>query len=287
MKLNRAWCGAVLQVFALVAGAVLVGCVPFDQRTVRFSGPPFPLTEFAVERARRQGQVLQPKPSDEVVGYLSRPDGPGPFPAVVLLHGCSGRGKWNTLWAERLVSWGYVVLDVDSHVSRNVKRADVCGGGHSPGPVTRAHDAFGAKTVLESLDYVDPDRIAALGMSQGGGTVLRTVDRTVVAQLGLSPFRAAVALYPPCDGQVRAGAPLLLLIGEADNWTPAVNCRRLAEANGADGPMTYVEYPGAHHGFDIPFDVARWHNRYIVRHDASAEADAIGRVRQFLAGTMK
>ena len=33
---------------------------------------------------RQSGPVVQ------LSGYLYRPDGPGPFPAVMMLHGCSG-----------------------------------------------------------------------------------------------------------------------------------------------------------------------------------------------------
>src|SRR3989339_2086767 len=38
---------------------------------------------------------------------LSKPEGEGPFPAVVLLHGCSGMqpGR-DSLWARRIAGWG-------------------------------------------------------------------------------------------------------------------------------------------------------------------------------------
>lgn len=284
MPAMRAW--AILTVLLIATGGGLSGCITSTRDTVRFAGPPFPPTAFAQERARQQGRVLEPKPADEVIGHLARPTGPGPFPAVVLLHGCSGRTAWNRNWLGRLVDWGYVVLDVDSHQTRGITRADVCGRGLSPDPITRAHDAFGAKRYLSRLDYVDPSRIAVMGASQGGITLLQAIQSRKVQELGETGFRAAVALYPQCPDRLDTQTPLLILIGEADNWTPPTRCRGLAAREDAAGVVSYVEYPGAHHGFDIPNVDIKWFDRYIVRHDATAERDAIRRVREFLARTM-
>ena len=71
----------------------------------------------------------------------------------------------------------------------------------------------------------------------------------------------AIALYPGCTAQLRRRpeapgpyrptAPLLILIGEKDDWTPAEPCRQLAEASAAAGyPVRIKIYPDAHHSFD-------------------------------------
>ena len=49
-----------------------------------------------------------------LTGKLTKPQGNEPFPAVVLLHGCSGIIKNVDDWAKRLAIWGYVSLQVDS-----------------------------------------------------------------------------------------------------------------------------------------------------------------------------
>ena len=57
-------------------------------------------------------------------GYLRLPDGPGPSPAVVLLHGCGG--GWRGLderWGKRLAEWGYVTLTVDRFGTRGITSA--------------------------------------------------------------------------------------------------------------------------------------------------------------------
>jgi poly(3-hydroxybutyrate) depolymerase len=56
-------------------------------------------------------------------GILHKPSGDGPFPAVVMLNGCENirdpdQVAHETSWAQRLVSWGYVALQVDSFTPR-------------------------------------------------------------------------------------------------------------------------------------------------------------------------
>ena len=79
-------------------------------------------------------------------GYLARPDaglaaelegdspsnGGGPFPAVVVLHGCIGITGHFTGIADRLSSWGYVALAVDSLGPRGISSR--CGIGSRDQP---------------------------------------------------------------------------------------------------------------------------------------------------------
>jgi dienelactone hydrolase len=49
----------------------------------------------------------------------------------------------------------------------------------------------------------------------------------------------------------RPVAPVLILIGEKDDWTPAAPCRKLTDAAQEAGyPVTIKVYPRAHHSFD-------------------------------------
>jgi dienelactone hydrolase len=93
-------------------------------------------------------------------------------------------------------------------------------------------------------------------------------------------------------------APLLILIGELDDWTPAEPCRRMAAAAQAAGyPVEIKVYPGAHHSFDSRAPV-----RYVPERinanaptgrgattggNPEAWADAIEQVTQFLAAHAK
>ena len=60
------------------------------------------------------------RPPVRLVGYMARPTGPGPFPAVVLLHGCGGFHSSMISWADRLSRLGYAALAVDSFGPRGI-----------------------------------------------------------------------------------------------------------------------------------------------------------------------
>jgi dienelactone hydrolase len=202
--------------------------------------------------------------SEEIPVTVSRPDGVGPFPAIVLMHDCSGLGPKSSRaparWARELVARGYVVVIPDSFTTRGLadgictvpgrqRRTDV-------GPERRAHDASAALVYTRALPYVDGHRVGIMGASHGGTTTLATLMASASGTPREQPvrFAAGVALYPRCATQppgYRPAAPLLILIGDKDDWTPAEPCRTLVEAaRQAGAPAAIKVYPGAHHAFD-------------------------------------
>ncbi|MGZ5035837.1 MAG: dienelactone hydrolase family protein [Usitatibacter sp.] len=199
---------------------------------------------------------------------VMKPDGAGPFPAVVILHDCSGLGPRSSgapaRWAKLLVEKGYVVLIPDSFSTRG--HADGVCTDPSPSraevaPGRRARDAYDTLEYARSLPYVDGKRVGVMGGSHGGSSTLATMAATP-GPAGGHGFAAAVALYPGCGfryGDWRPGgpgvyeprAPLLILVGEKDDWTPAKPCRELAQRSQAAGyPVSIKVYPGALHSFD-------------------------------------
>ena len=191
-------------------------------------------------------------------GLLRIPGGGGPAPAVVLLHGCGG--GWRELdarWGPRLSSWGYVTLTIDRFGTRGIQSA--CTG---VAPPATAYDAYRALNFLAVHPSVDPDRVAAIGFSQGGWLALLSVERGVIERSAKRKFRAAVGFYPPCLGfKDDMTVPTLILVGELDDWTPARECQNLAEGRddwgisrekGKGVPIELIVHPGAYHDFDIP-----------------------------------
>ena len=179
----------------------------------------------------------------KIQGYLTRPKGAGPFPAVVLLHTCLGLPANRRSIDDALATWGYVALFVDDFSTRGLK--ETCTVDFEPA----LSDAYGALAFLSRLPFVDKARIGAVGFSQGADTALK-----IAAAASSHPgFEAAAAFYPPCanEADARLAIPTLILVGAADDVTPAADCERLA-ARQPGSMAKLVVYPGARHGFDNP-----------------------------------
>src|SRR3984885_9761771 len=189
-------------------------------------------------------------------GYLRQPSGAGPSPAVVLLHSCNGNwARLDERWGKKIASWGYVTLTVDSFGPRGIK--NTCNSG---APVDLAFDAYRALNFLVRQPFVDPDRVAVLGFSQGAWLALASVEHGAIEKTSRNKFRAAVAFYPKCLGSKgNMTVPTLILIGESDDWAPAQECRNMVEGrddwgisrqSGRGVPVRLIVYPGAYHAFD-------------------------------------
>jgi dienelactone hydrolase len=189
----------------------------------------------------------------QLVGYLAKPAGAGPFPAVVAMHGCAGLWRRSgeisareSDWSARLVAAGYAVLLPDSFRPRGLNA--LCNErGRSLTPRGRAQDALGARDWLAGQDFVSVRRIGLIGWSNGGSTVLHVANDPAAAG-----FRTVVAFYPGCRVILQRGwsakVPTTILHGLADDWTPAAPCEELARQGGA----RFTGYAGAFHDFDHP-----------------------------------
>ena len=75
----------------------------------------------SLERIEFEGASQPLMPGDRIQGLLARPDGAGPFPAVIGLHCCAGMHETTKQkLADDLVAWGYVTLLVDSFGTREI-----------------------------------------------------------------------------------------------------------------------------------------------------------------------
>ena len=222
-----------------------------------------PLLALAQERITIPTAGVSSSPSP-LVAHLFTPKGDGPHPAVVMVHGCGGaysrNGKLNPrhqMWGEYLASHGYVVMMLDSFTSRGVK--ELCTqkiSSRTLRPAERATDAYAALAYLRSRPDVVAAKVSIVGWSHGGSTVLNAMAH---APAKGAAFSRAIALYPGCTSFAKAPdrfhpyAPLLVLMGDADDWTPAPACQELTDiVKKRPEPMELVLYPGAYHDFDNP-----------------------------------
>lgn len=237
---------------------------------------------------------------------LYKPDGPGPFPALVLHHQCGGlgSGKWQNQsmldWAKRAVGRGYVVLLIDSLGPRGVD--SVCMGPRSGVNFPRGvRDAMQAAEHLRTFEFVDKKRIAHAGYSWGamvGVLVSGKAFRSALADG--EGFAAIVSFYPGCfTTRLPAGGtfemvradldrPLLVLMGEKDTETPPAECvLKLDAAKSAGAPVEWHVYPDTTHCWDCEnlhgFSKTDFRGNHVVyRYDKSVTEDSARRMFEFL-----
>ncbi len=232
----------------------------------------------------------------DITASIYKPQGEGPFQAVIILHGSGGAREHHHNWARTLTSWGYVAAVVDSYRPRGhehgiMQRTDVVT------PNDRVSDIIGTIEHLREQPYIDPKAFGVIGFSHGGWTAMKAVqDRVYLKDYGV---RGIVAYYPYCHPtqDVNIDVPLLILIGDDDTATPTERCRQLqGNLRGRAATLTeMVFYPGTYHSFDENFSirpVMQWSSGggvkpHMMGHNPSAAADAEQRTRAFFRQHLK
>jgi dienelactone hydrolase len=200
-------------------------------------------------------------------GAMFKPDGPGPFPGLVLLPTCNGhRAFLNTFdWANRALAHGYAVIVVDPLSQRHVQdNCSLHAGVWSVPPRRFMKDGFDAADHLRKQPFVDPDRIGLMGFSEGAMAGLEASSDQAY-QGGRKPFGAIVAAYPICKftnyrhptiGRIidihylpdKVSVPLLVEMGDLDTEThPQRDCvPQLDQLKAGGAPVEYRMYNATH-----------------------------------------
>jgi dienelactone hydrolase len=274
-------------------GKFTLAVMGFRKLLVMLAGAAWCATAFAAQEA-----VDIPGDGVTLHGTLYKPEGDGPFPAIVALHDCSGLTRRPAIeaqvyneWANLLVTKGFIVLFPDSFGSRGL-------GSQCRETERKVHarrervaDANAARRWLQSQSYVKGDHISLLGWSNGGSAALWTVRPTTKPKDDSTDFRSAVALYPSCrrlrETAWSARIPTLILTGSADDLMPASLCQQMvAGARGRTARAEIVVYPGALHEFDRANTPVRPRGGSAgAAHgvNSSARNDALTRVPEWLA----
>jgi dienelactone hydrolase len=249
-------------------------------------------------------QVDIPSANVTLHAQLYRPDGDGPFPAVIALHGCSGLGGHSEPvlaryreWAEQLLKTGHAVLLPDSYGSRELgPQCQIKEREHRVlARRERVADITAAQQWLMQQPWVARDRISLIGWANGASALLWAVRPQSLPRSAAPDFRSAIAFYPDCRVSSGLGwsarVPTLLLIGARDDVNSPSACRQMVDGARGRSALTRIEiYPGAAHDFDranLPLHAisgdATGPERGHIGTDAEARADSQKRVAEWLA----
>lgn len=201
-----------------------------------------------------------------LAGRLFKPDGAGPFPAVVLQHSCAGVTEHLRGWATEGVKRGYVVYVIDSLGPRGA--GDTCGKVTNVLLTDGMVDVLQAAQNLAKLSFVDPKKITHVGFSWGGAIALFENSKRLrmepkFASYSQVTLAAGVAVYPACyiPGGARipevssiqpdVAVPTLALMPELEHEHPIEECeKRFAEAKKLGAAYEWQIVKGATHGWD-------------------------------------
>jgi dienelactone hydrolase len=235
---------------------------------------------------------------------LFKPEGNGPFPVVIALHGCGGlSGHSEPIqvryrdWAEELLKDGKAVLFPDSYGSRELGPQCHVKERRITARRERVADILAARQWLIQQAWAAQDRITLLGWANGASAVLWAVRPQLLLHHAEPDFRSAVAFYPDCRLSSGLGwsarVPILVLIGAKDDVSSPSACRQMVEgAHGRSALTRIVVYPTAYHDFDranLPVQAigpnpdAADPEKGHVGTDAEARADSQKRVAEWLA----
>jgi len=226
----------------------------------------------------------------EIAGALFKPEGTGPFPAVVYMSGCNGldfppEAKQEKRVIDSLTSKGIAVLIVDPFTARGEKDG-VCEKINEKTFVqvfTRAgNDAVAALRVVKAMPDIDPNKVFLQGYSYGAIASLYATDMKTPGTHD-TKVAGVIAYYPYCYDDVDPSVPTLVLIGEKDDFVSVAACQAVTGKASFD----LVVYPGATHGFTEPFDKPLDFDRHHLAHDEAATKDAEQRAEAFIAAHLK
>ena len=199
------------------------------------------------EKATVYGVLQIPETSEAQVG------------AIVFVHGSGGWRKKHELWSKVFNDMGIATFRLDGFKPRKV--SSTVGSQIDVTSAMLTADAYNALILLSTHPRIDKERIGIMGCSKGGAVAMVSAWEPVRKGMtnGDLKFALHIAMYPFCYGFESinmTGAPILTLIGEKDDWTPAEPCIECTKAiNNAGYDASIIVYPDAYHSFDSDTDV--------------------------------
>lgn len=193
----------------------------------------------------------------DVYGILKFPDNFDPslkYPLVIGVAGSLGWHDHNYEYMTMYRDMGLATFELKSFSSRDI--SSTVGSQVEVTMASMIYDSYKALDVLSSNINIDKDNISITGWSLGGGVALFSAWKNLVNAIdSKNKFAAHLPIYPPCFTKNKSMAftdsPIHILIGELDDWTPALACEELVESiYDTKSNIGITVYEDSHHGFD-------------------------------------
>ena len=213
---------------------------------------------------------------------LLTPDGPGPYPALLILHTSGGLQNADVEFAKRMVKEGYVAL-VPSFLEAYGISARTRQATFTTDAAPIYADFVACLEQLRQHAKVDGKKLGAIGFSNGGYFAL-WLAATGQVQAGVSYYGAltgagtdrALSLFSQAFNS--KSSPVLILHGTEDATVPFGKAVELdAMLTAAQSRHEFYQYPGAQHRFE----------RDGGGNNEAAAADAWQRTQSFLGRLLK
>jgi dienelactone hydrolase len=223
-----------------------------------------------------------------VAGALIKPEGAGPFPAIIYMSGCAGLGippdvAQQKMVVDHYVAQGKAVLILDSLTPRGMPNGVCDRVGEMNIYRNRAKDAYSAQKALAAMPEIDGRHIFLQGYSHGANAATLAVDPKTVEEHEGNVFAGVVAYYPYCVDNMAFSAPTIILVGDKDDWTPAARCEAIKDRPN----LELIVVPGATHGFTMPMEKPVDYMGHHIVFDENATRDMLARADAFIAAHMK
>jgi len=187
------------------------------------------------------------------------------YPLIIGVAGSMGWRKHHLDYIKMYQEEGFATFELNSFKSRGI--SSIVGSQNQVTVAAIILDSYRALEKLVKHSKIDKDKVAITGWSLGGGVALFSgwmpLKNIISKELS---FAAHLAFYPPCffnpENLSFTKAPMHILIGEDDNWTPANPCENLVDTLSKNNNIGITVYPNSHHGFDSEEPVHRNENGY-------------------------
>ena len=225
-------------------------CLGYNQEIINFySANPFSFKDIITNLENQEKQ--------EVFGILTLPENyesTKKYPLVVGVAGSDGWGDHHYDYLDMYRNSGIATFELKSFTSRGI--TTTVGTQTEVTMAMMILDSYRALDKLSIHPNLDMKNVSITGWSLGGGVALFSGWEKLIQAIGAkNRFSAHLPIYPPC--MIRSGnleftdAPIHILIGELDTWTPASACQTLVtDMSETKDNISITIYKNSHHSFD-------------------------------------